>query len=116
MSPYVTAAEFYNHILERGVCFTVEQIWWHSENRRILRVRDPQFCMTLKEREALCFWEADIKARIEEWTTPAPSLPSTWFHPGTSHRGIIDVPIEAIAGAEVVHMMRVDDLGKLETL
>lgn len=111
-----TADDFFRHLERRGIQIKVERIWWHQDDRYLLRVRDPMFCMTPLERKALRFWEADLKARIEEWTSPAESLPSTWFHPGTGQRGVIDVPIQAIAGAEIVHMILVDHLWKCETI
>lgn len=116
MKPIESPAALWDSLRERGVHLSAEVYWWHSDQRISLRVRDPMFCLRQADRRAIAFWEADLLARVTEWSGDPAPLPSTWRHPHAPLQGVIDVPIAAIEGAEAAHVIRVDNSGKCETL
>lgn len=112
----MTPSALWDSLRARGVLLTVDRFWWLGQDRRYLRIRDPNFCLTPQDRRAILFFQDDLLARVTEWIGDTEPLPSTWRHPFRPIQGVIDVPIAAIEGAEAAHVIRVDISGKCETL
>ena len=108
----LSPADLWRHLGKLGVHLSVERIWWHPEDRAILRVRDPMFALDSRIRAAIALWERELYARVTEQTGATAPLPAAWRKGVWC--GVVDVPITAEEAN--VKQLRILNLqtGKLE--